>query len=592
MNQNSVLPFERNRYYSGKMLTSVDFAAEQEYMNNKRRFINNLMFGAGVVCGLNVYSLDDLSLFVESGFAIDRFGREIVIENSVVKKLSAIEGFDQSESNELTLCLRYVEENVQQVYSLNRKQVDSEYEYNRVKEGYELFFLPTVQIGSKAGLEEEFLTNGVIYEDNDYSVVLEAPATVCINNSTMLKVVVSKKSASDKELSFDGVLQVPAFTSENDSHDIRISFDKLTLEKGESISKEYWVYVNDIKTNETTLSLKNGICEVEIAGDIKEIESNLSMRLLIEDINPRTLVDREIGKTSLELYNMGESGDYIPLADVVLIRTDSAYIIDKINERNVKKYIETPAKNIVRNEYLNYFKKDDVSAIYKTNVMENTPVSSAFERDGNRIKVATGIVEIPIGDKAKAGTVYYSGEIMHGLGMGAVYVEVGSEILENSSVTGANGKSTIYGNASLFKTGKKNVVSAQTAVKVLNDKGSFVVAAKFDNDCDCLMLTYRWVAIKLASNADYRDDLDEKQWLEAETPTIVLGTSESVYLGVKFHNMEKCSIDYSVLEKNSGEVTIDGIYTAPNREGVYEVKISCVEKPYIYTYVYVIVKKK
>ena len=44
MNGNPLFPFERNRYYSGKMLTSADFAAEQEYGNNKRRFLNNLMF--------------------------------------------------------------------------------------------------------------------------------------------------------------------------------------------------------------------------------------------------------------------------------------------------------------------------------------------------------------------------------------------------------------------------------------------------------------------------------------------------------------------------------------------------------------------
>ncbi|MBP3198699.1 MAG: hypothetical protein J6N21_17080, partial [Butyrivibrio sp.] len=88
MRNNQLLPFERNRYYTGKMLTSVDFEAEQTYMNNKRRFLNSMMYGSGVVCGLNVVSLDDLSLLVESGVAIDGSGREIVVESSVVKKLS------------------------------------------------------------------------------------------------------------------------------------------------------------------------------------------------------------------------------------------------------------------------------------------------------------------------------------------------------------------------------------------------------------------------------------------------------------------------------------------------------------------------
>lgn len=55
MKNTKLYPFERNRYYSGKMLTSADFQAEQTYFNNKRRFINNLMYGAGVVCGCGVF---------------------------------------------------------------------------------------------------------------------------------------------------------------------------------------------------------------------------------------------------------------------------------------------------------------------------------------------------------------------------------------------------------------------------------------------------------------------------------------------------------------------------------------------------------
>ena len=91
MKNSELLPFNRNRYYKGKMLTSADFEAEQLYMNNKRRFINQMLGGSGIVCGLNVISLDDLSIMVESGVAIDDAGREIVVDSSVVKKLSTID---------------------------------------------------------------------------------------------------------------------------------------------------------------------------------------------------------------------------------------------------------------------------------------------------------------------------------------------------------------------------------------------------------------------------------------------------------------------------------------------------------------------
>ena len=44
MASNQVYPFERNRYYPGKMLTTADFQAEQSYHINKLRFMNSLMY--------------------------------------------------------------------------------------------------------------------------------------------------------------------------------------------------------------------------------------------------------------------------------------------------------------------------------------------------------------------------------------------------------------------------------------------------------------------------------------------------------------------------------------------------------------------
>ena len=139
MNNNKLLPFNRNRYYKGKMLTSVDFESEQRYMNDKRRFLNTMVTGSGIVCGMNVVSLDDQSLLIESGMAIDDNGREIVIENSVVKKLSTITGFEELRTNDICLCIKYAEEENQPVYAINRQDNEKEYENNRIEEGYELF---------------------------------------------------------------------------------------------------------------------------------------------------------------------------------------------------------------------------------------------------------------------------------------------------------------------------------------------------------------------------------------------------------------------------------------------------------------------
>ena len=56
--------------------------------------------------------------------------------------------------------------------------------------------------------------------------------------------------------------------------------------------------------------------------------------------------------------------------------------------------------------------------------------------------------------------------------------------------------------------------------------------------------------------------------------------------------MEPCTLTYELTEKNSGEITTDGVYTAPGREGVFEIRISCADMPLISTYAYAVVKKR
>lgn len=71
---------ERNSYFYGKLLDVFHLEMEQEYFNSKRRIINRLVIGPGVVCGLDVEVTDDgKQIVVLPGLAIDRCGREIIV---------------------------------------------------------------------------------------------------------------------------------------------------------------------------------------------------------------------------------------------------------------------------------------------------------------------------------------------------------------------------------------------------------------------------------------------------------------------------------------------------------------------------------
>ena len=208
-------------------------------------------------------------------------------------------------------------------------------------------------------------------------------------------------------------------------------------------------------------------------------------------------------------------------------------------------------------------------------------------------EVATGIVEIPLGESARRGDIRYSGEIMHGLGSGNVYVDIGYEYITEDAALKASAKNTIYGSLDLFQDEHKMGVDAETAIKVMNDKGSFIVAVRLLENVDYLVLTYRWVAIRFPAGNDLglMEDYTGKS-ISTDTPTVVMGTRESHYFHVKYNNMESLSVAYELTEPGSGEITSDGVYTAPAKEGVYEIRIYCIDMPVICTYAYAIVKKK
>ena len=91
MNHANFFPFERNRYFYGKLLTVRDFEVEQRYHCSKRALLNRLLHGSGVVCGLGVTASDESTLMIESGMALDYQGREIVLPETLFRKLQMLE---------------------------------------------------------------------------------------------------------------------------------------------------------------------------------------------------------------------------------------------------------------------------------------------------------------------------------------------------------------------------------------------------------------------------------------------------------------------------------------------------------------------
>ncbi len=478
MNNTQIYPFERNRYYPRKRMSSGDFTAEQTYMNNKRRFLNGLMYGSGIVCGLGVFSLDDLSLLIESGVAIDGMGREIVVETSDIRKLSAISGFEELRTNRASVCLQYNEEDSHKVYAIEQDDPSVEFHYNRVREGYKLFLMDTEDIPPSFAMESEFLVKGALLSDENFLVSFMIPATVSRGHMVKAVVQVEKLSDADLSLNYFGVLQMPAFVSDKQENSIQIDLKDINLTKGESVCYNYWMETLDLPVESTNIILQAGSAQAFENDKGVKVPSNFSLEVRLSGDKPRELVNREIGRVSLEMKEIGGQGDFIRLADISLVRTESAYIIEDVLENGIKTYITAPAQEMQRGDYLDYFIKEvEFSDIADKSTSSDVAVVSGG-LDKGLPEVATGVVEIPLSEDVHKGDIYYSGEILHGLGKGNVYIDVGYEYISEDDKVGASAKSTIYGNPDIFAREQRSVVPAETAVRVLNDKGSFVIGAR------------------------------------------------------------------------------------------------------------------
>ena len=118
---------------------------EQQYGNDKRRMINRYLFGVGAVAGLEIIQVDEYSISLEMGLALDCTGREIVVETPAIVRLSDIEGYEEATREEgsetLYLCIRYQEMPAEPVQNITYSAVqrEEETEYNKIKESYGLY---------------------------------------------------------------------------------------------------------------------------------------------------------------------------------------------------------------------------------------------------------------------------------------------------------------------------------------------------------------------------------------------------------------------------------------------------------------------
>lgn len=552
---------ERNRFFYGKLLTAEDFIAEQNYFNTKIRLLNSLIFGSGIVAGLNVIKTDERSVAIDSGIALDCAGREIIVPEPMIVKINELDGYDvfvreNSDYTRAYLCIEYNETRTQPIHSIARTALDDENdgpEYNRITEGFSLYITAEEPAGYPCEYEDRALVRKTLISDG-IDVTIVFPRTVRAGGEFILETHIDKGS-SDKEngnkqfeLEFDLVLS--ALVSEDGADTVRVVYGQ------NAAGDETEIIRTKLRANSSFAN--KGIIKVE---NVRAFCNKTKLSFF-----PVLAETRIVGQGAFDVINSlkkrGEEQRYgLYLARLELYISPQYFILESVKSLPFSQIVPTLADLRSFQLWSEFSRERSLSNSGSTR--DPAPASDA-------LRTNSGYIAVEIPEKAKKGQIFKSAEIPHGLGTGAVFINVGISdgsgiVFENSSVINGD-----------FSYG----------VGVNKDTGTFFVSVRSNRDLDKTMLNFCWLAAKIPEKTVERK-------IEIYPSVHYAGRYETVGFTVTHPDggvWRTGELEWSVTPDDGGTITQTGIFTAYDKAGFYEISVRCVAEPELSASAFLVVK--
>lgn len=592
MNNRRYYSFERNNYFYGKLLTSRDFEDEQNYMNNKRRLINRVLHGAGIVYGLDVVAVDESSVVIQSGLALDSSGREIVVPSTQVVKLSTIRGYSDLKTSSVCLGIAYAEEKTEPVYAVMNKDADAqERQYNHLKEGYELFLQDSRDCVREPKKEDEYIAWKVLYQDDDLRITQYLPTFAVPGMLVKARTEIHKTSHMPFVCSFNCKVDTDGMIP----GETQIRADNVSQEYGETMVLEQTFRPEDYIFGNGDVSVRFSEITVQKSG-VKEAAPDTSMTLNPVYGTALEYVHKTSYRGNLDVDLDRKYDEKLWIAGIQLIRSERHSIIDRVERAPFDQYVYSSEQLMILEKLEEFLIPQDGSAgrpqVYVQGNSERS-AAAAPERRSN----SSGVFEMSLGSGGEVGKVYFSDEIMHGLGNGPVYVDIGIEYISRDVNASGDRESIILGDGSIFESDStvtdEKIFQVDQAVKILPDRGTFIVGVRPRVKMGRIGLRIRWYAFK-PEDLEQRvyDRSEQKGCIMIQPDTIVLPPKGSVHINPVFINMPEEALSYTLLDPEGGKIDNTGLYTAPAQEGVYEIKAAALSDPEIFTHAFIIVSQK
>lgn len=572
-NANS-FPFERNRYFYGKLLTVRDFEVEQRYHCTKRELLNRLVHGAGVVCGLGVTASDESTLMIESGMALDYQGREIVVPEALFRKLPMLEGQETlAGKKDAYLCLSYAEEDVEPVNATGA-EVGAQRQFDLTREGFRLFLTaepPAYQsLLETAGRENV----SVLYQSDELILVLSVPAILCAGEEFQVQVLVVK---NEKTPPVQFSLEGENTFAESDNGRIRLSWRESREEKRCVYTVEFPLRCKSLSDVDSRLF--PGSCELNVELGSHHYKNYLEVPAAVHLC--RDQEECRLRRMRLDDLSRHLRGRDLPLylAKLELIHSAGGVFVGGVTslpfQQSIKK--EGAAKGDGTGDLtvttsvrsLEYWQKPDVKAVYQ-------PSTGALHLDFGipspeqyDYAVAHGTVDLTMPGGIRVNSRVFSQEIAHGLGVGAVDVRLSVEFQDKEREETA----LLCGSSEVFK--HKSIKSAppwvEAAALVYPERGTMRIGLWLHDTVDGNLIRVHYFAQK--PERDTSRILSQRRMSLTVTPEFSrLGCREKLQFQAEVVGSEDQSVVWSVKEENGGDIDHNGLYQAPELPGTYEIK--------------------
>lgn len=576
-------PYERNQYFYGKLLSVDDFQTEQKYMNDKRRLINRFLHGCGVVCGLNVVQVDDCTVSLEPGLALDFVGREIVVDIPVTRKLAMIEGFDSYTQEDeadsyLYLCIEYAERDKDPVYNVAGSASGTP-EYNKIAEGFRIYLTNREPEGGNYSNNSYFEEQKVLYWGNGIRISQVFPRFVKSGEEFSFRLVV-ENMGQKLPIRFSYDLSLDCLEADKENQ-MKISFDEENFEKSRRYEVPFTLKAADVKKRRGQAKVSEGSFCFSV-GDMQIWpEADCVSQLMIVDEDIEDVLSRQYHQKAMEEIATNTYHQSIYLAKISVIQAGNTYVIDGIEQMPFDQYVYNDVLASVMNqvlrkriERLEHMPGGRVQEISGTGSEKKSVIPDAPQ-------IATGSVILDLGIGGTKGQKFFTEEITHGLGLGNVRIVLGEAygIKEDNCV--------VYGVGDIFDE-EEHPVRAELAARADVTKGTFVVGLRLLETTTTRQVKVHWMAVK-----DRKETLYDREAREmfVKPDMVYLKLRETYYFGTIFTGAADKRVSWSVKETEGGTIDGNGMYTAPNVPGIFEVVAESVAYPGITASAFVVVKE-